>query len=317
MATPDMQKSMRMQYQIRENAKQQNDTMMSFASWQKDIGEKDRQQREKSAAPLPPVRGGARVGVRNSAAGAAEGASAHVAAASAGGAAAAPRKPAAAARARPRKPAKRAAPGESAAKHTYDKGYKKWEDFDIDKALEEAEGDDDDGGEEADAAADDDASEEESEEEAEELAAPAQPLEAPRDAELAQRELGNKKFAAGDYDGAIRCYTLCLGLKKHNHVAFSNRAMAYLKQKEYHNAEADCSVALSIDASHVKSLQRRATARHALGKHRAAFVDASAALDLAPGTKALATQKAAILAALREAAKNAPFSASVPVTHND
>ena len=35
-------------------------------------------------------------------------------------------------------------------------------------------------------------------EEAEELAAPAQPLEAPRDAELAQRELGNKKFAAGD-----------------------------------------------------------------------------------------------------------------------
>ncbi|KAH8090163.1 hypothetical protein JL720_6473 [Aureococcus anophagefferens] len=289
MATPDMQKSMRMQYQIRENAKQQNDTMMSFASWQKDIGEKDRQQREKSAAPLPPVRGGARVGVRNSAAGAAEGASAHVAAASAGGAASAPLKPAA----RAARSQRRAAPGESAAKHTYDKGYKKWEDFDIDKALEEAEGDDDDDGEGR------------------------TPRRTTASGGLAQRELGNKKFAAGDYDGAIRCYTLCLGLKKHNHVAFSNRAMAYLKQKEYHNAEADCSVALSIDASHVKSLQRRATARHALGKHRAAFVDASAALDLAPGTKALATQKAAILAALREAAKNAPFSASVPVTHSD
>ena len=83
--------------------------------------------------------------------------------------------------------------------------------------------------------------------------------------------------------------------------------MAYLKQKEYHNAEADCSVALSIDASHVKSLQRRATARHALGKHRAAAQDVMRALRIEPSSKALLAQQQRILAALRSAAADAPF----------
>ena len=83
----------------------------------------------------------------------------------------------------------------------------------------------------------------------------------PGDPEAAQRELGNAAFARGDFEGAVKSYTVCLGLKKDNVTAFSNRAMAYLKLKEYNNAEADCSAALKVDKTHLKSLQRRATAR--------------------------------------------------------
>jgi len=68
-------------------------------------------------------------------------------------------------------------------------------------------------------------------------------------------------------------YTKCLGLKSKNYVAFSNRAMAYLKLKEFIRAEQDCNFALDIQKDHVKSLMRRATARNALGRHRGALTD--------------------------------------------
>ena len=81
---------------------------------------------------------------------------------------------------------------------------------------------------------------------------------------LEYKNRGNAKFKERDYEGAVRSYSLCLGLKARNHVALSNRAMAYLKQNQYNNAEADCDTALSYEPDHFKSLQRRATARHAL-----------------------------------------------------
>lgn len=58
------------------------------------------------------------------------------------------------------------------------------------------------------------------------------------DIEAFERERGNAEFKAGNFANAIKCYTKCLGLKPKNYVAFSNRAMAYLKQKEHHKAEA-------------------------------------------------------------------------------
>ena len=44
--------------------------------------------------------------------------------------------------------------------------------------------------------------------------------------------------------------------------------------------QADCTCALSIDATHIKSLLRRATARNALGKHRAALLDLLKLVDI-------------------------------------
>ena len=137
--------------------------------------------------------------------------------------------------------------------------------------------------------------------------ADARPLAEPENPEEAQRRLGNEKFSKGDYEGAVRSYSLCLGLKARNHVALSNRAMAYLKQNQYNNAEADCDTALTYEPDHFKSLQRRATARHALGKHRAAAQDVMRALRIEPSSKALLAQQQRILAALRSAAADAPF----------
>lgn len=57
-----------------------------------------------------------------------------------------------------------------------------------------------------------------------------------RDAEEAEREHGNAEFKNGNFAAAVKAYTKCLGLKARNHIAFSNRAMAYLKLKEFARA---------------------------------------------------------------------------------
>lgn len=57
------------------------------------------------------------------------------------------------------------------------------------------------------------------------------------DAEATERERGNIEFQKGNFQAAVRSYSRCLGLKSDNYIAFSNRAMAYLKLKEYHKVE--------------------------------------------------------------------------------
>lgn len=58
-----------------------------------------------------------------------------------------------------------------------------------------------------------------------------------------------------------------------------------LQLKEFVKAEADSDAALRVEPRHVKSLQRRAVARNALGKHRAALADLQYAAQIDPGSK--------------------------------
>lgn len=58
-----------------------------------------------------------------------------------------------------------------------------------------------------------------------------------QDIEQYERERGNTEFNAGNFNAAIKCYTKCLGLKAQNYIAFSNRAMTYLKLQDYSRAE--------------------------------------------------------------------------------
>ena len=85
-----------------------------------------------------------------------------------------------------------------------------------------------------------------------------------QDPEAAEREIGNSYFKSGNFPASVKSYTKCLGLKTGNIVAFSNRAMAYLKLKEYNRAVMDCNNALLLDATHVKTLSRRAGITHIL-----------------------------------------------------
>jgi len=114
----------------------------------------------------------------------------------------------------------------------------------------------------------------------------------------------------GDFTVAVKAYTKCIGMKVRNYVAFSNRAMAYLKLKEWNKAENDASYALKIEPNHMKSLLRRATARNALGKHRAAVLDLLKADELEPGNKSVKAELGKARELLKNAVNRAPM---VPV----
>lgn len=131
------------------------------------------------------------------------------------------------------------------------------------------------------------------------------------DAEAVERDRGNEEFRKGNFALAIKAYTKCLGLKARNYVAFSNRAMANLRMKDFVSAESDCNCALSIQPDHIKSIVRRASARTFLGKHRAALADLYYALELDPSSKAVRTDIEKAREQLRQAVSRAPL---LPIT---
>jgi RNA polymerase II-associated protein 3 len=224
----------------------------------------------------------------------------------------------------------------TAASHTYDKGYKKWEKFDVDAALNNAS---DDEADSPNPAEEDTDAIDNSEQQQQHTAAPissttsttttaaaptpasivgnvprrvtapvprALPRPAGLDPELEEREKGNAHFKAGSFAAAVKCYTRCLGMNPRSVAALSNRAMAQLKLGENRSAERDCTVALAVEPSHIKSLRRRAAARAALGKHRAALADLQLALSIEPGSKELQSEAARCREVMRSALKRCP-----------
>jgi len=127
------------------------------------------------------------------------------------------------------------------------------------------------------------------------------------DVESRERERGNEAFRKGEFATAVKIYTKCLGLKSRNYIAFSNRAMAYLRLRENLLAESDCTTALSLSPSHVKSLVRRASARSALGKHRLAVRDLMRAREIDPSSKSIISDLEREREILRSVVKNAPL----------
>lgn len=149
----------------------------------------------------------------------------------------------------------------SADSHTYDKGYKKWENFDVKAALDNLEVNDNEIQTSPSTTAtstnpDDDFSttnklkltpasivphtsinKSRNSSTESEMVPRARGVESSADPEATERERGNDEYKAGNYTAAIKCYTKCLGMKPMNYTAFSNRAMAYLKTKEYSRAE--------------------------------------------------------------------------------
>lgn len=68
-------------------------------------------------------------------------------------------------------------------------------------------------------------------------------------------------------------------------AALNNRAMSYLKQKQYSEALADCCRVLELDPRNIKAILRKATAAEAMGDSAAALEDFQAALGLESNNK--------------------------------
>lgn len=91
---------------------------------------------------------------------------------------------------------------------------------------------------------------------------------------------GNSAFKEQDYSKAIGSYTLSLSLDPTNAVFAANRALAYMKQNMYQEAEDDCTRSLKHDSTYEKALFRRGQCRNQLGKIEGAVIDFKAVLKL-------------------------------------
>ncbi|RHZ25453.1 hypothetical protein DYB37_003220 [Aphanomyces astaci] len=261
--------SLAVQRQIRENASYLQDYFSDMSAWEKSMAKKE-QQLQGSKRSAAPVRRAVAMSVRGS------------------DGSVSIQHPLNATIDTPIKPMK--APSQ----HVYDKGYNKWDSFDVDAALKEV---------------DTPSVTPHQDEEDPEEAPPARPtstrpkkavtvtpkkpspppVNVPRD--LLEKEDGNMHFKQGEFAAAVNCYSRSLSYNPRNPIVLSNRAMAHLKLQQFGKAKADCTAALAVDGGYVKSLVRRASARNALGKHHAAFADLENALKLDSTSKAtIATQ---------------------------
>ncbi|XP_070502880.1 sperm-associated antigen 1-like [Chironomus tepperi] len=73
------------------------------------------------------------------------------------------------------------------------------------------------------------------------------------------KERGNEAYKAKDYDEAIKEYTQSINIKK-TAAALNNRALVYLKLKNYIRVISDANECLQIEPNNVKALLRKAQA---------------------------------------------------------
>ena len=76
------------------------------------------------------------------------------------------------------------------------------------------------------------------------------------------KEAGNKLFATGNYEEAVKQYTLAIEItiEQPNHIFFANRANCFLEMGKYEECILDCDMAMSIDPTFPKSYYRKARA---------------------------------------------------------
>ncbi|CAG8476527.1 8578_t:CDS:1 [Dentiscutata erythropus] len=66
------------------------------------------------------------------------------------------------------------------------------------------------------------------------------------------KKKGNAHFSSKDYNRAITEYSLAINKAPNNSVYYTNRALCYLKMKNYGNVIADCEMAIKQDPTSVK-----------------------------------------------------------------
>ncbi|KAK3102228.1 hypothetical protein FSP39_009756 [Pinctada imbricata] len=99
-----------------------------------------------------------------------------------------------------------------------------------------------------------------------------------------EKDKGNEAFRSGDYKEAIAYYTRSIQLQS-NAASFNNRALAYLKEKEWMRAETDCNKVLTLEPDNIKALLRRGSAYKGKKEYSKALVDFQRVLELEPANK--------------------------------
>ncbi len=93
---------------------------------------------------------------------------------------------------------------------------------------------------------------------------------------------GNTKSAKGDYDGAMADYDQALALDPKYAVAYNNRGNAKRVKGDLDGAIADCSSALALDPKYVLAYNNRGNGEFTKGENDAAIADYGKAIELAP-----------------------------------
>eukprot|EP00584_Thalassiosira_punctigera_P006780 CAMPEP_0172543086 /NCGR_PEP_ID=MMETSP1067-20121228/13562_1 /TAXON_ID=265564 ORGANISM="Thalassiosira punctigera, Strain Tpunct2005C2" /NCGR_SAMPLE_ID=MMETSP1067 /ASSEMBLY_ACC=CAM_ASM_000444 /LENGTH=269 /DNA_ID=CAMNT_0013329425 /DNA_START=157 /DNA_END=966 /DNA_ORIENTATION=- len=87
----------------------------------------------------------------------------------------------------------------------------------------------------------------------------------------AKKELGNKAFAAKNYDEAIKHYTAAIALDSKNCVYYSNRSACYGGKKEWAVAARDAKECIKVNPSFIKGYYRLASAQSEQNEFEAAL----------------------------------------------
>lgn len=82
-----------------------------------------------------------------------------------------------------------------------------------------------------------------------------------------EKTKGNESFRIADNQDAVACYSKSLAYDPGSAVVWANRAMAYIRLELFDLAEADSSLALTLDPQYVKAYSRRGLVRFKRGKY--------------------------------------------------
>lgn len=98
----------------------------------------------------------------------------------------------------------------------------------------------------------------------------------------AERHKGNEFMKAKEFDEAITSYTRSIADDDTEPASFSNRALAYLRQKKYTQCIEDSNSCLKLDSKFIKANHRRGKAYQALKKWDLAIRDYQEILERNP-----------------------------------
>lgn len=124
-----------------------------------------------------------------------------------------------------------------------------------------------------------------------------------------ERLKGNECVKSKDFKEAVTCYSRSIELDSTEAFTFANRAMAYLKLKEYSKCIDDATKAINMKPGYLKAYHRRGMAYKALNKHEQAISDFQLILEHEPENEGVNKDLKETRTALNEAlSKKAPVS---------